>query len=56
MLERIVDYFASRHLLTNLLFLLVIVGGVVAWQNTSKEEYPDFTFDMVRITASYPCT
>ena len=54
MIEKVVDFFARRHLLANLLFLLVILCGVLAWQNTSKEENPDVTYDFVRIGVSYP--
>ncbi|MFC1512454.1 efflux RND transporter permease subunit [bacterium] len=54
MLEKIVAYFTERHLLTNLIVLGVIIGGVLSWQNIKKEEMPDVTFDFVRISASYP--
>jgi multidrug efflux pump subunit AcrB len=54
MIEKFVDYFANRHLLTNLIFFVVIVGGVASWQSIKKEEMPDVTFDQVRISASYP--
>ncbi|MFH1957233.1 MAG: efflux RND transporter permease subunit [bacterium] len=53
LLEKIIDYFVKRHLLTNLLFGIVFIGGMFAWKNTSKEEMPDVTFDFVRIGASY---
>jgi len=54
MLEKFINYFVNRHLLTNLMFIAVLVGGVLSWHNIKKEEMPDVTFDRVRISASYP--
>ncbi|MBU0634021.1 MAG: efflux RND transporter permease subunit [Candidatus Omnitrophica bacterium] len=54
MLEKLIGYFVKRHLLTNLLVLTVLIGGVFAWNNTSKEEMPDIEFDHAHVTASYP--
>lgn len=54
MLEKIIAYFAKRHLLANLIFVSVFIGGIFAWNNTSKEELPDITFDRVRVSVSYP--
>ncbi len=53
MLERLISYFASRHILTNFIFLAVLLGGAFAWQNTNKEELPAVTFDTVRISVRY---
>lgn len=54
MLRALITYFVDRHLLTNLIFLSILIGGVVSWQNIKKEELPDVTFDRVRISANYP--
>ncbi|MDH5377337.1 MAG: efflux RND transporter permease subunit [Gammaproteobacteria bacterium] len=54
MIARFIEFFVDRHLLTNLAFILVIVGGVIAWQDIKKEERPDYTSDFVRVSASYP--
>ncbi|MCB9757979.1 MAG: efflux RND transporter permease subunit [Candidatus Omnitrophica bacterium] len=54
MLRALIAYFVDRHLLTNLIFVTVILGGIVSWQNIKKEELPDVTFDRVRISATYP--
>jgi len=54
MLTKIIAYFVDRHLLTNLLFAAVLIGGMISWQEIKKEEMPDVTFDRVRISASYP--
>ena len=54
MREKIISFFLKRHLLTNLLFVTVFVGGVIAWIQIPKEELPDVTFDRVRVSVSYP--
>ncbi len=54
MFEKIIAYFAKRHLLTNFIMVAVLLGGIFAWQQTRKEEWPDITFDRVRISARYP--
>ncbi|MEA3368825.1 MAG: efflux RND transporter permease subunit [Candidatus Ratteibacteria bacterium] len=54
MIEKIIAYFAGRHLLTNLILIAVLIGGIFAWNNTGKEEMPDIDFDHANITASYP--
>jgi len=54
MWEKVISFFAERHLLSNFIFLAVFIGGIFAWQQTSKEEMPAITFDTVRISARYP--
>ena len=53
-LEKIISYFVKRHLLTNLMFVIVFIGGIIAWNNTSKEEMPDIEFDHAHVSARYP--
>lgn len=54
MLRKTIEYFSKQHLLSNFIFISVIVGGIFAWQNTSKEEMPAITFDQIRISVTYP--
>ncbi|MFH1797942.1 MAG: efflux RND transporter permease subunit [Candidatus Omnitrophota bacterium] len=54
MKETIINFFLKRHLLANLIFVTVLVGGVIAWNQIPKEELPDVTFDNVSISVSYP--
>jgi len=54
MKENIINFFLKRHLLANLIFVTVFVGGIIAWNQIPKEELPDVTFDNVRISVSYP--
>ncbi len=53
-IEKLISFFAKRHLLTNMIMLVVFVGGIFSWNNTKKEEWPDITFDNVRISVRYP--
>ncbi len=54
MFDQLIAYFAKRHLLANLLFVGVLIGGAFSWQTTNKEEMPSIVFDTVRISARYP--
>ncbi|MFC1643844.1 efflux RND transporter permease subunit [Candidatus Omnitrophota bacterium] len=54
MREKLIHFFLKRHLLANLIFVGILVGGVFAWIALPKEELPDITFDTVRITTNYP--
>jgi multidrug efflux pump subunit AcrB len=54
MKEKLINFFLKRHLLTNLFFVTVFVGGVFSWMQIPKEELPDITFDSVRVSVSYP--
>ena len=52
--ENIINFFLKRHLLANLIFVVVFVGGIMAWHQIPKEELPDVTFDTVRVSVNYP--
>lgn len=54
MIARFIEFFVNRHLLTNMIFAAVIIGGLLSWQSIKKEERPDITYDQVRVTATYP--
>ncbi len=54
MRENIVRFFASRHLLVNIVTVVIIAGGVIFWQNTQKEELPNYDLNRVMINVSYP--
>jgi len=54
MISKLIEFFVNRHLLTNMLFVSVIIGGLFSWQEIKKEERPDITYDMIRVSASYP--
>ena len=52
--EKLINFFLKRHLLTNLFFITVFVGGIFTWIQIPKEELPDITFDRVGVSVSYP--
>ncbi|MFH1772047.1 MAG: efflux RND transporter permease subunit [Candidatus Omnitrophota bacterium] len=54
MKEKLISFFVERHLLTNLFFFIVFIGGIAAWNYSPKEELPDVTFDNFHIRVSYP--
>ena len=54
MRERLIQFFLKRHLLANLIFVGVLMGGMFAWRGLPKEELPDITFDTVSVTTNYP--
>ena len=54
MISRFIEFFVNRHLLTNMIFVSVIIGGLFSWQEIKKEERPDITYDFVRVTAIFP--
>jgi len=54
MKDKIINFFLKRHLLTNLLFIAVFVGGIFSWIQIPKEELPDITFDHAHVSVNYP--
>jgi multidrug efflux pump subunit AcrB len=54
MKEKFINFFLKRHLLTNLFFVSIFVGGIFSWIQLPKEELPDVTFDRVSVGVSYP--
>ena len=52
-MNALIRFFCKKHLLVNLITLIVLIGGVFAWQLTSKEELPDITFNTIRISTTY---
>ncbi|MBN1410216.1 MAG: efflux RND transporter permease subunit [Spirochaetales bacterium] len=53
-MKKIIEYFSSKHILTNFVVIGVFIGAVFLWDATGKEETPNITFDMVFISAYYP--
>ncbi|MFC1658298.1 efflux RND transporter permease subunit [Candidatus Omnitrophota bacterium] len=54
MKEKLISFFIKRHLLANLIFVTVFLGGFLAWHQIPKEELPDITFDHLHINVGYP--
>lgn len=53
-MRSIIEFFSKKHLLTNIVFIAVIISGMIFWQMTPKEELPDISFDFIRISTNYP--
>lgn len=53
-MKNLVSYFASRHLVVNVLFFGFILFAVLSWKNIGKEEMPEFESNWVRVTTIYP--
>ncbi|MBN1798922.1 MAG: efflux RND transporter permease subunit [Spirochaetales bacterium] len=53
-MKKIIEYFSGKHIFTNFLLIAVIIGAVLFWEKTGKEELPNINFDRVRISTSYP--
>ncbi len=54
MWDKFIAFFAKRHMLANMLFIGIMAAGVYFWFATNKEELPNVTRDMVRVSTSYP--
>ena len=54
MMNRLVNYFLDRHLLTNSLFIIIFIAGIFSYQTIKKEEFPDITFRTIMVQTSYP--
>ena len=54
MIQRLVQFFLDRHLLTNSLFALVFIAGIFCYQTIKKEEFPDITFRTLSVQTAYP--
>ncbi|MBN2440543.1 MAG: efflux RND transporter permease subunit [Spirochaetales bacterium] len=52
-MRKIIEYFSDKHILTNFIIIIVMIGGIAFWNSTNKEDMPNITFDMARISASY---
>jgi multidrug efflux pump subunit AcrB len=53
MMKKLITFFANKHLFNNFLFLAILAGGVIFWNQTGKEDMPNMDMDFVRIGASY---
>ncbi len=53
-MKKIIEYFSDKHIFTNFLVVAVLIGAVIFWNRTGKEEMPNINFDMVMISTSYP--
>ncbi len=52
--EKIIAWFADRHIPANMLLAVVLLGGLLCWNLASKEEMPEFENDRVSVSVTYP--
>ncbi len=53
MIRSIIEYFARRHLLANVIAVGIITASFFAWHATGKEAMPNVAFDVVRISTTF---
>ncbi len=53
-MEKVIKFFATNTLFSNIIFVSVFILGAFSWINIGKEEMPSFESDWVRLTAIYP--
>lgn len=53
MLEKLVRFFSTRHLLNNFIVIFVFIGALIAWEVIGKEELPNIDMGFVQISATY---
>ncbi|MFT6604670.1 MAG: multidrug efflux pump subunit AcrB, partial [Bacteriovoracaceae bacterium] len=53
-MKNLVQYFTTRHLLTNVLFFGTILFAVFTWTKIGKEEMPEFASNWIRVNTTYP--
>ncbi len=53
MIEKIIEFFSKRHLLTNFITLAIFMGGIFFWTITPREELPELEGNSVRVTTIY---
>ncbi len=50
----LIQFFSTRHLLTNLFFVGILLIAAFSWNKIGKEEMPEFAMDWLRVVVSYP--
>lgn len=53
-IKSIIQYFSTRHLLTNVIFVVTLIIAIISWISIGKEELPEFASDTVRVFTAYP--
>jgi len=53
-MKKLITYFATRHLLTNIIFFGMIIFATFIWFSVGKEEMPEFASNWIRVTTIYP--
>ena len=53
-MKKIISWFVDNPIISNLLMLLIIIGGFATTSSIKMEIFPTFELDVVTISAIYP--
>ncbi len=53
-MKRMISFFSHRPLYANVIMFGLVISSLFFWFRIGKEEMPEFSFNSVRITFSYP--
>ena len=53
-MSRIIEWFVHNPVASNLLMVILIVGGIASLASLRQEEFPSIATDVIRITVEYP--
>lgn len=53
-MKKLISFFAHRPLYANILMFGLVISSVFFWFRIGKEEMPEFTFNSIRVSISYP--
>ncbi|MBT6049948.1 MAG: efflux RND transporter permease subunit, partial [Candidatus Scalindua sp.] len=53
-MKSFIKFFATNHLLANLITVIVILLGIYSVMNIKRDMFPSVDLDMVSITTRYP--
>ncbi len=52
-MHRVIHWFVHNGVAANLLMMILVVGGLLAWPNTHQEEFPTIEVDAVQVRVPY---
>lgn len=50
----LIAWMAGNHVAANLLMLLLVIGGLIAANKITKEVFPCYDLDIIKISMNYP--
>ena len=50
----ILSWMTKNHVASNLLMLVLVVGGLIVMFNIKQEVFPEYELDIVKVSVSYP--
>ncbi|MDP8208730.1 MAG: efflux RND transporter permease subunit [Candidatus Electryonea clarkiae] len=49
-----IAYMAQNHVASNIIMLVLVIGGLMIGRNIKQEVFPEFELDMITVTVVYP--